>query len=70
MSSFEKKFRAQPVTAPNTKEKSSETSKAANCRPPCLTGSELKAGVRPFRPPQNIALRTPPRIAMTILSIG
>lgn len=51
-------------------ENSNETRRAANCKPPCFMGSELKAGVLLLRPAQKIALKIPPRIAIRMLSIG
>lgn len=64
------KRRMNPVIKPKTIEKIKDTTTAANCKPPCLTGFELNAGVLPFLPPQNIALKVPPRNAITIPSIG
>lgn len=59
-----------PVINPNTTANTKDTSRAANCKPPCFTGFKLRAGDLPFRPPQNIALNIPPSIAIIILSMG
>ncbi len=59
-----------PVRNPKITANNNETNNAANCKPPCFTGLELRAGVRPLRPPQNMALRIPPRKAIIIPSMG
>lgn len=59
-----------PVATPKTKASNIVTIRAAICNPPCLTGSVLKYGVRPFLPPQKIPLIIPPRIAIQIPSKG
>jgi hypothetical protein len=60
----------KPVIKPNITANNNETSNAANWRPPCFTAYVLKAGVLPFRPPANIALKIPPKNAINIPSIG
>lgn len=70
MSSFETRRKKRPVNVPNIRENSKETNRAANWRPPCLTGSLLRAGVLPFLPPAKMALKMPPSIAITTPSTG